>query len=201
MNKEDDLSVAGPGSPVSLKKFLLRHQTAKPMTVLLDQTGTGIAHDDEGTIYITPEECSTQALYYSEHMFNGVNVPAYLYRYITYMMMEGEKEYMNDQELAEDFKNGTITAESDSYKQVVNLIKYCKDNPEMQQVMGLIQLIGGSLNIARKADAGIRLYLDRPETSMHPKRQARFMSCLMKLQKEYGFEEEDQKEEKEDDDA
>lgn len=184
----NDLSVNGPGSPVSLKKFLLSHETNKELTVLIDGTGSGIAHDDEGCLYITPEECKTQALHYSKNVFNGRQIPAYLYRYLGYMMIDGMKEYNSDQELAEAFQNGDITEESDDYKYLLNLITYCEHNSEAQQVIGLIQLIAGSLNIARKADSGLRLYIDRPETALHPKRQAKAMSLFMKLKSEYGWE-------------
>jgi len=191
----NDLSVNGPGSPVSFKKFLLQTQDKlRELTVLIDGTGSGIAHDDEGTFYIRPEDCSEQAIYYSKNGFDGIRISAYLYRYLGYMMIDGMKEYKSDQELAEDFENGTITKESDDYKYLCNLITYCSQNPETQQVIGLIQLIGGSLNIARKAKSGLRLYIDRPETALHPKRQSKFMSLFMKLKAEYGWEEQSESE-------
>lgn len=184
----NDLSVNGPGSPVSFKKFLLQTQDKlRELTVLIDGTGSGIAHDDEGTLYIRPEDCSKQAIYYSKNGFDGVRIPAYLYRHLGYMMIDGMKEYKTDQELVEDFENGKITKESDDYKYLCNLITYCEQNPEVQQVIGLIQLISGSLNIARKAKSGLRLYIDRPETALHPERQVKAMNLLMKLKEEYGW--------------
>lgn len=197
----EDLSIAGPGSPVSLKKFFLHHSSGlKDITVLVDGTGCGIAKDAD-CIYITPEECSTQALYYSKKLFDGKRVPAYLYRYIQYMMFDekgyGAMKYPTDQDLVKALEEGSLNAESEEYKQIVNFIQYCEYNTEAQQVIGLIQLIGGTLNSLRKRainmrdpnQASVRIYIDRPETALHPKRQSRFMSLFHKLKDEYGYKE------------
>jgi len=186
MSKED-LSIDGPGSPISLKKFLENNGSAKPFTLLVDGTGFGIAKDDEECIYITPEGCSQQAFYYKEKKFDNRTIPAYLYRYLSYMFIDDAKWYESDQELVEDFNKGLITENSDNYKTVLSLIKWCEQNKESAQVIGLIQLIGGSLNIARKEGCGIKLYIEHPETSLHPKRQAKFVSMLTKIQEEYGL--------------
>jgi len=110
-----------------------------------------------------------------------------LYRYLSYMFIDDAKWYESDQELVEDFNKGLITENSDNYKTVLSLIKWCEQNKESAQVIGLIQLIGGSLNIARKEGCGIKLYIEHPETSLHPKRQAKFVSMLTKIQEEYGL--------------
>jgi predicted ATP-dependent endonuclease of OLD family len=57
----------------------------------------------------------------------------------------------------------------------------------MMQLIGMIQLVGGSLNIARKEQKGVRLYIEEPESRMHPKRQAKMVSLLEMLKKDYGF--------------
>lgn len=188
MKETEDLSIAGPGSPISLKKFLITAPIPKPLSVLVDGTGSGIAHDDENTIYITPQECSQQAIYYVENKFNGKSVPAYLYRYLAYMFLDQEL-ISSDIECGLQFKEGKITEESPDYIQIRNLITYVKSNPEAQQVIGLIQLISGILNISRKENKGVRLYIQNPETSLHPKRCSRFISMLVKIRKEYGGEE------------
>ena len=187
----EDLSVNGPGSPVSLQRVLFEHPIS-PITFLIDGTGSGIAHDAKDVLYITPEECTKQALYFTQELFDGARIPGYLYRYLSFLMLEEDgntMEYPDDQVLQKAFESGKITKESEDYKFICNFITYCKDNPEAQQLIGLIQLISGSLNVAKKQNAGIKLYLDRPETALHPKRQARFMSALMEMRREYGGEE------------
>jgi len=188
----EDLSISGPGSPVSLKKFLHKNPDVKPITLIVDGSGCGITHDEENMLYVTPEECSKQSIYYSKSLFNGEQISAYLYRYISFLMLEkgNDMKYKTDQELAQAFYDEKITRTSEDYIYIRNFITYCENNSEAQQVIGLIQIIAGSLNIARKEKKGIRLYLDRPETALHPSRQSRFMSALMMLRTEYGFEEE-----------
>jgi len=188
MSQKEDLSIAGSGSPISLKKFLLKHPDAKPLTVLVDGTGLGIAKDDSGTIYITREDCAQQALYYCKEVFDGVRVPAYLFRYLNYMMFDDER-WNDDKQVAQAFIDGTVNDQSEEYLRVKNFLTYAEHNPEGLQVIGLIQLIGGSLNMARKRNSGIRIYLEHPETALHPKRQSRFISLFYKLQKDYGYEE------------
>lgn len=184
---KDDLSVDGPGSPVSLSKFLAQEQSPRPLVVLVDGTGLGIAKDSEECLYITPEECAMQTAHFVKERFNGRQIPAYLYRYLTYMFIDDSKWYASDKELMEDFNKGIITEESENYKYVLGLIKWSGANKEASQVIGLIQLIGGSLSMARKEKSGIKLYLEHPETSLHPKRCSRFMSMLDKIRKEYGL--------------
>ncbi len=186
MSKED-ISLAGPGSPVSLKKFLATHPVIKPFTLLVDGSGLGIAKDDEGTVYITPQDCKDQALYYCKNVFDGVHVPAYLFRYLNYMMFDDE-QWTSDNQVAEAFVSKQLTDKSEEYTRVCTLLKFAEYNPEALQVIGLIQLIGGILNTARKQKSGVRLYLEHPETSLHPKRQSRFVSLFHKLFKEYGYE-------------
>ena len=187
----EDLSVAGPYSPVSLKKFLYHHPTSRPLTVLIDGTGLGIVKDEEGMLYITPEDCSQQALHYCKTIFDGKRVPAYLYRYLHYMFINNayHPKYNSDQDVANAFINKELTEESEEYIQIRNMITYAEHNTELLQVIGLIQLIGGSLNMARKSNSGLRLYLDRPETALHPKRQSSFMSMFEMLRKDYGWKE------------
>lgn len=192
MDLKKDISVDGPFSPISLKKVLAEIEP-KPITIFVDGSGCGIAQDDDSLIYITPSECSSQALYYSKTLFDGKRIPAYLYRYLGFMFSIG-KDYQTDEELVEDFSSGVITEESVDYKQILNLIKYCEHNDEAKQVIGLIQLIGGALNIARKQQKGIRLYIDKPETSLHPNKQSKIPTLLMRLKDRYGFDDSNSKE-------
>ena len=182
-----DINIDGPGSPISIK-IVLEQIEPRQFTILVDGSGCGIAQDDESLIYITPSECSSQALYYSKSVFDGKRIPAYLYRYLGYMFGIG-KDYQTDEELVKDFSDGVLTEESVDYKQILNLIKYCENDDEAKQVIGLIQLVGGALNIAKKQQKYIRLYIDKPETSLHPNKQSKIPTLLMRLRDRYGFDE------------
>jgi hypothetical protein len=187
MSEIKDISIDGPGSPISLKK-VMEQVEPKPFTLFVDGSGCGIAQDDESLIYITPSECSSQALYYSKSVFDGKRIPAYLYRYLGFMFGIG-KDYQTDEELVKDFTDGTLTEESPDYKQILNLIKYCEYNDEAKQVIGLIQLVGGALNMAKKLMIGVKLYIDKPETSLHPNKQSKIPTLLIRLRDRYGFDE------------
>ena len=65
--------------------------------------------------------------------------------------------------------------------------KYAKTNNEMKQIIGMIQLFGGSLNIARKMQKSIKLFVEEPEARLHPKRERTMMLLLETLKKDYGF--------------
>jgi hypothetical protein len=187
--KENDLSVAGPGTPISLKKFreLKRKEgeQEKPLTIMVDGTGNGIWKDDPELFYITPQECSDQAISFLKNHFDGKRVPAYLYRYLSYMFLD-EEFIKNDKLLLDKFLDGTITQQSDSYIYIKNLITYCEANPEARQVIGLIQLISGCLRLAKINNTQLSIYLEHPECSLHPKRCSRAMSLIHHLFEEYG---------------
>lgn len=188
--EKDDLSVAGPGSPVSLKKFIASSPGLPELTVLIDGTGMGIAKDEEGMVYITPDECKTQTLHYVKNIFNGRNVPGYLFRYINYMMKDDrDMRYPTDDKVMEGFLSGSLTEQHEDYVFVKNFITYAEHNTEALQLIGFVQLVGGTLNMARKMQSGVRMYLEQPETGLHPKREARLMSLFHKLTEEYGYKE------------
>jgi hypothetical protein len=185
MDKQD-VTIGGPGTPVSLNKVVLQLEMRK-INLLVDGTGMGILKDAPNTVYITPEECQTQAKHYVDNIFNGRNIPAYLYRYMSYMFIDNAPEYKTDADLVEAFNSGKLSEEHEDYKHILNLIRWSNVNKEASQVIGMIQLIAGSLRIAAKNKAGIRLYLEHPEASLHPKRQSRAMSMILKLDEEYGY--------------
>lgn len=182
-----DINVSGPHSSISLKKFLDNEgDKTKEFTLLVDGTGQGIAKDAPEMVYITPEECSKQAIWYSQNKFNGKGIPAYLYRYLAYMFIDKHELYPNDQALAKDFESGKIKEDSSDYQMILGLIKYCDTNKEAAQVIGMIQLISGSLRLSVGHMAGIRFFIEHPETSLHPSRQAKIMNMITALKAEYG---------------
>lgn len=67
------------------------------------------------------------------------------------------------------------------------MYKYAATNVEMKQLIGFIQLFGGSLKQATKAGANLRMWIVEPETHLHPKRQAKFMTLFNRLKDKYGM--------------
>lgn len=185
---KEDLTIAGPGSPISLKKFRKQRPFAgnKSFAALIDGTGTGIACDDDSILCITTDECSKQTLYYSQEIFDGKRIPMYLYRYMAYMFLDKEL-VKTDQLMAQEFIDGKIKEDSIDYITIRNLIKYADKNKEAQQLIGLIQLFSGTLNAAKKDGKPVSIYLEHPDSFLHPIKTARLMSMLNKIKDEYGL--------------
>lgn len=183
---QNDLSIAGPGSPISIKKFIASKNFSKDICVLIDNAHIGFANDDPDTMMMTTDDIQAQAKWYREESFNGKQVPAYLYRYLHYMYIDGSMKYKTNNSLADAFKAGEITAESPDYKQIVNLIKYSDNNIEAAQLIGFIMLFAGSINQAKKEGKYIRLFLKNPDNNLHPQMAARWMSLFNKINQEYG---------------
>jgi len=167
--KNEDMRVEPvDGAPISLKKVsdhLSKERKAKSNTyVLIDSTASGFMPDDPMMANITIAERETQADY-----FLGLNLPmpTYLRPYLELMFPD---------------------------ENVDNLYKYAKTNGEMRHIIAIVQLFGGSLNIAKKQKKHVKIYLEEPETRMHPKREARMMMLIEKLKKDYGFNETEEKE-------
>ena len=194
---DEDLSVAGPYSPISLKKFLTIHGKSLPeFTVLIDQTDMGIAKDAENTLYITPNACKEQCDYFRDNIFfPSKRISAYLYRYLHYMFINDDykPKYLSDQDVMNAMVKGEITATSEDYVKIQNLIAYSDANREASQIIGFIQLFAGSLSIYKKeslktgTQLGQRIFIEEPETHLHPKRQARLMSLFNHIRDEYDF--------------
>lgn len=194
MSAENDISIAGPGSPPSLKKFIANTPDLRELTLIVNGTGMGLIKDEEGMVYITPEECKTQTLHYVKTIFDGRRIPAYLFRYLHYLMIDsdgyGGMKYPTDQSVIDALTNGSLSEQHEDYVFIKNFITYAEHNTEALQIIGFIQLVGGTLNLARKKGGHVRLYIEQPETGLHPKRQSRLMSALMSLRQDYGYNEE-----------
>jgi hypothetical protein len=191
-----DLRIGGDGSPISLKKVLDTPEMAtRELTVLIDGTGCGIAKDAEDVLYVTPEACKMQAMYYCKEMFDGKQIPAYIFRHIMFLwydrMFSDDKIMIEELEKEAALKTDEIEAGDGisglpEYKSILGMLQFIDYNEELQQCLGLIQLLCGSLSVARKENKGIRIYLDKPETNLHPKRQAAIMTVINKIREEYG---------------
>ena len=163
--KNDDFRVAPEdGAPISLKK-VSNITRGKDLSVLVDSTCSGFVNDDPSLLSITIADREAQGDY-----FLGLDtaLPPYLKKYLEFMY-EGE----------------SVNIES--------MCKYGKTNAELKQIIGMIQLFGGSLNSAKKRNVHIRIWLEEPEARLHPKREARMMSLIYKLRDEYGKKDESEK--------
>ena len=168
-----------PYSPISLKDFLDKAgPDLKRLTLLVDGTGNGI-YNDAGIVNIAPADCKMQAEYYKT-IHNVNQFPMYLLRYLYYLFLEEDYKIKSNEEVAK------IYTEDETVKQRLNsLVLNCDKNPEAAQCIGLVQLIAGTLSMARRQKAGVRVYIEHPETHLHPKRQSKFTSVLTDIYDEY----------------
>ncbi len=63
--------------------------------------------------------------------------------------------------------------------EILALYEYAKTNKEMKQLIGFIQLFAGCCKHKMSA------YIEEPETHLHPKRQASFMSMFHAIKDDY----------------
>lgn len=181
-----DLSVDGPYSPVSLRKVIDTIPESNEFTVIIPDN-VGIDIDNAETINITIEERVIQSHYFIDEVFPELpRIPAYLYRYIHYMMEDDYKmKYPTDKDYIEALDNGTLKISDDEYQKIYGFIKWGKSNTEATHLIGLVQLVAGTLKMASKAKKFCKFFIELPETGFHPKRQSRIMSLLHKLKDEY----------------
>jgi len=134
-------------------------------TVLVDGTPerVGVAADDPNTVNVLVSDREFQATWFLEQ---NISLPKYLRKYLTLLYGEGAD--------------------------IDGLYAHAKTNKATRQMIGLIQILAGGLNMARKAGKGIRFYVEEPETFQHPQQQARVMDVIKKLMDEYGPKEEPQ---------
>jgi predicted ATP-dependent endonuclease of OLD family len=92
----------------------------------------------------------------------------------------------SNQQVLDKFASGEITAETPAYKKICNLITYCKSNAESRQLIGLCILLAGALNLARKENRFPRIFIEHPETHLHPKMECKLMTLLEQIKKDYG---------------
>jgi hypothetical protein len=152
------------GAPISLKKVVEHINKTKPadkpdgIYVLVNNLSNGFVNDDANMANITIEEREIQANYF---LSLNLPLPPYLEKYLIYMYEDDKPD-------------------------IKAMYKYASTNPELKQLIGLIQLFGGSLKMAKDMKKSVRLFVEEPESRMHPKRERRIMSLLEKLKTDYG---------------
>lgn len=201
--KTNNFTVDGtPYSPISLSK-LIENDVFKDseddkkkgsLKVLIPGTHEqlGFSADDPNTVNIMIKDRVEQAEFFIETVYPTLSrVPAYLYRYIHYMMFSEDSEfkYPRDNDYIMALSGGVLNQTDEEYVQIHNFIKWGKTNSECVHILGLVQLVGGTLKQAAKKGHGVRLFIEFPETGFHPKRERKVMSLLNKLKEDYGIKE------------
>ena len=188
-----DLTVNGPGSPYSLDKVMKeisKNETLNELSVLIENEGRGIMQDSPEMLEITIQGRIEQAAYFREQ-YTG-KIPSHLYRYLHYAFDSAyEMKYPNDESLKKAFESGELSSSSEEYITIDNMIRYSEFNLEAAHLIGFILGFAGIMNLMRKMNKTGRIYIELPETCLHPKRQARFITMFHNIRNEYGPKNED----------
>lgn len=200
--KENSLTVDGsPYAPISLAKFIKneaftdREESKRNLTVIIDGSGNGLEADDPETVNVMIQDRIEQTKYFVEEIYPILQrVPAYLYRYIHWMMFDEEErkpygslKYPRDNDFIQALASGVLKETDPEYQQIHSFIKWAKNNTEATHLIGLLQLVGGSIRSASKQNSNVRIFIELPETGFHPKRERKLMMLLEKLKEEYGL--------------
>ena len=171
--KLTDLLSDGPGSPISLLKFnesQAEKDNPNKLKVLIDNSGNGIIFDDPSVLVMTSEDRIEQAYWTLKNHLPINNLPPYLLGYLA-LMFEEEVDALGSIEAKEHF--------------LLNKIKYCASNKESAQIIGLIILFVETVKLAQMNNFNApTLLIDKPETDLHPKREARIMTLINKMRED-----------------
>lgn len=202
---DEDKSLTVDGSvyaPISMHKVVNKLEkeghfdnpegkTEKSLTVFINNSGNGFEADHPGIVNVMIADRIAQTTYFVDEIFNTLpRIPAYLYRYISWIMFEDCKKpmkYKTDNDYIQAFNSQVLTKEDPEYKNIESFIKWAKSNSEATHLIGLLQLVGGTLRAAAKKGIGIRMYIELPETGFHPKRERLLVSLLYQLKEDYGI--------------
>lgn len=155
MTDKPDLSSDGPGSPVSMRKFIEAGHAAGRLTIVLDRDSIGILPDDPNTVNVLVTDREAQATYFLDM---NLPMPPYLRKYLA-MLYDDER--------------------------LDDMYKHARTNKALKQMIGLIQILAGSLKIAKKVGKGVRFYIEEPETHLHPQQQRLVMDMVKAIGDEY----------------
>ncbi len=199
---KDCLTVDGtPYSPISLDKFINSdnyvnmEDDKRGITVIIDGCGIGLLPDNADTTNVMIKDRIMQAEWFIDEIYPTLpRIPAYLYRYIQWIMFNEDSKlsydqmkYPTDNDYIQALASKTLEQDDDEYQKIHNFIKYGKINTEATHLIGLLQLVGGTLKAAAKQNSGVRFFIELPETGFHPKRERILVTLLMKLKEEYGL--------------
>ncbi len=189
MEENDDLSINGEGSPIHLKKVIEKViDDKKHLHVFLDQDHSGFYTADAPVVVLNSEIFKQHALEYQANAFNQKQLSLFLVRHLLFFFYDKKDlVYPHDQfsvSKLSDFLEKDPEGQK-IFKEMLNKITYIKNNPEWQQIVGMIITLCGCMNICKKEGKWARLFIENPENNLHPKRQAAFMSFLHEIYSEY----------------
>ncbi len=191
--KTEDFQVDGPYSPISIKKMVdAKIFNEEGFNILIPGTNEqlGVVADDPDRVNVMITDRIMQAEYFIDEVYPTLpRIPAYLYRYIHYMMFSKEYDlkYPTDADYIFAIENGDLDLNGEEYQSIHNFIKWGKTNTEAVHLIGILQLVGGSIKAAARNKSGLKMFIELPETGFHPKRERKIMSMLNKLKDEYGY--------------
>lgn len=180
----EDLQLDGEGSPISIKKVMRNITINKDVTVLVDNSHQGYELDDESYMYITIKQREEATEYYIDNKFNEKQISEWMYRYIYYMLY-GEVKYNTKEDLVAEFNSGKLTLQSEEFQKISKFIKYSKTNLSSKHIVGLILNLAGILSMCKKKGVPPRVFIELPETGLHPQMQAKLMSLINIIRKDY----------------
>jgi hypothetical protein len=206
--EKQELTVDGsPYAPISMQKVVDKLEKEghfdnpegkkeKSLTVFVNNSGNGFEADHPGIINVMIQDRIMQTTYFVDEVLpNLPRLPAYLYRYVQWVMVDDCKyngkydqmRYSSDNDYIMALSSGILKQTDKEYQEVYSMVKWAKSNTELTHLVGLLQLVGGTLRGAAKKGTGIRMYIELPETGFHPKRERLLVTLLYKLKEEYGI--------------
>ena len=184
-DEQQDLTVAGDGSPISLKKVieLDMFDSNNAVSVLLDQSNSGFFTRDAPVQAIKFEDAKMNAEYFLKEHFHkrGKLLPPYLYRHLIFMYYPEHEDivYPFDKYRLSNLIDFLKTPEGKALDaEIKKKIEFMEYNNEWLHLVGMIICLHGCLYVAKQEGVSARLYLEHPEAYMHPKQERKFMSML-----------------------
>jgi hypothetical protein len=98
-----------------------------------------------------------------------------------------QMRYPSDNDFIQAFNSQLLTKSDPDYQRIESFIKYAKSNTEATHLIGLLQLVGGTIRAYAKKNSGCRMFIELPETGFHPKRERLLVTLLYKLKEDYGI--------------
>ena len=187
------LHIDGPHSPLSLAK-IRDNLEMRDFTVLVHTSDVAIAPDYSRVFNVTMEERVFQAKYYLSEIFPKTGkIPLYLLVYLYCLFEEGipYATWIDHEQPLEEIKKQIPNFE-EVVERYTKMVKYAEHNLAYLHAIGMIQLLVGTMSQAKKANSSIAIYVEYPETAMHPKQQSRIVGFFTFLKNKYYGDQESQ---------